>query len=502
MLESELWAQETFGSVDTGDKRRNRRLVQLASQLAEDPEGSLPQQTGGSWAELKAAYRLLRADGVTHQAISEPVWQQTRRQLDDAPGVVLLVHDDTELDYGYAPAIQGVGPIGNGSHQGLLVHSVLAVVPHETHAQVMGLMAQEPWVRHPAPRHADGSKPSSRKRRQRERESQVWERSVRQIGAPPASQMWLHVGDRYADIWTFLHTCRQQGTQFVVRAAQNRCVSEDATASAPPVDHLLDRARGWEAQAEGEIEVPSEHERRARRAQVRLSWGAMSLPPKDSSGRVRRGARPVRVWVVRVWEPDPPSKQEAQREYIPVVKHGHGRRRATAESATTETVEPLEWILLSSVPVESAAQAWQVIHWYRKRWLMEDFHRGLKSGCRIEQRHLQEERSLENLLALLSPIAVRLLQWRTLSHEQPAQPASAWVSAEEVQVIAAQEQVPEASLTSEHFMRGVARLGGFLGRTSDGTPGWQTLWHGWHRLHWMVAGMRFAASARSPCTCG
>ena len=75
--------------------------------MAADPQGSLPRQMGGDWGALKAAYRLLRADGVSHEAISRPVWQQTRQQMEREPGVVLLLHDETEVDYGYRPALSG-----------------------------------------------------------------------------------------------------------------------------------------------------------------------------------------------------------------------------------------------------------------------------------------------------------------------------------------------------------------------------------------------------------
>jgi hypothetical protein len=486
------WAQETFGAAQLADPRRTRRLVRVAAQVAADPQGSLPRQMGGDWAALKAAYRLVRADGVTHEAISRPVWQQTRQQVEQEPGVVLLVHDDTQVDYGYRPAISGLGPIGNGTHRGFFVHTVLALVPRGESERVLGLLHQAAWVRQSAPRQADGSKESCRERRERPRESEVWTRAVEQVGSPPQGEVWIHVADRYADMFAFLQRCGEMGTFFLVRAAQNRRVCGQQEQAEPELDHLLDRAKAWPAQAHGSIEVPSEHERRARTAQVDLSWAGMQLLPPEEGPYA--GSAPLQVWVVRVWEPEPPAKEQAQREWVPSQKHGSKRR----QEPQSQEVEALEWILLSALPVESSEQAWQTVHHYQSRWPIEDFHRGVKTGCHLEQRHLQEQGSLENLLAIVSPIAVRLLQLRNLCREEPEQPALAWVEPEEAQVIASQQGVAVERLSIEQFVYRVAQLGGFLRRASDGPPGWQTLWDGWLRLRWFVAGMRFASHARSP----
>jgi hypothetical protein len=502
LSDPQAWAQETFGTAQLGHRGRTKRLVQVAASMAADPQGSLPRQMGGHWGDLKAAYRLLRADGVSHEAISRPVWQQTRQQVEHESGVTLLVHDDTQVDYGYRPAISGLGPIGNGSHRGFLVHTVLALAPRGSSERVLGVLQQEAWVRESAARTADGRKQSSRQRQGRPRESEVWTRAVEQVGSPPQGEVWIHVGDRYADMFAFLQRCRQLGTFFLVRAAQNRRVQAWPEEAEPAVDHLLERASCWPAQGDGSIDVPSEHERRARTAQVQLSWGGMQLLPPEQGPYA--GSAPLPVWVVRVWEPQPPSKQEAQRAFVPNQKHGPKRRR----QAPSEEVEALEWILLSAWPVENEEQAWQAVARYCSRWPIEEFHRGMKTGCRLEQRHLREQSSVENLLAIVSPIAARLLQLRNLGREEPSQPALRWVEPEEAQVIACQQGMAVEQLTIEQFVVSVAQLGGFLRRASDGPPGWQTLWEGWLRLRWYVAGMRFAAhahlntSARSPCTNG
>src|SRR5438270_267999 len=151
-------------------------------------------------------------------------------------------------------------------------------------------------ARQAAARKADGSKESSHQRAERPRESEVWIRAVEQVGSPPAGKVWIHVADRYADMFAFLQRCRQMGTFFLVRAAQNRRVVGEEEKAEPELDHLLDRAKSWSAQAHGSIEVPSEHERRARTAQVQLSWGGMHLLPPQQGPEA--GSDPLPVWVV------------------------------------------------------------------------------------------------------------------------------------------------------------------------------------------------------------
>lgn len=509
-LEVHDWAAQSFGRAELGDQRRTARLVQVAAQMAQAPDASLPQQMGGKRADLKAAYRLLHEADVTHEAVSAPHWQYTREQANAQEEIVLLVHDDTELDYGYDPAIRGVGPIGNGSHQGFFVHSVLAVVPLGEHERVLGLAYQEPWVREPAPRRPSGQKQSSQQRARRERESQHWPHAIREVGRPAAGTHWVHVGDRYADMYEFLLTGRQMGCEVLVRAVQNRRLQDrEHEQTAPEVAHLIDRMKSWPAQGTRVQQVSSEHERRARQARLSISWGQVNIQPTDLHGRVSKDAPVLRMWAIHVWEPEPPLRSEMQRPRIRTEKHGLARKRAERHQKQAqdndkehERVEPLEWFLLCSLPVETEAEAWRGADWYRCRWSVEELHKGMKTGCQIEARHLRDEASLERLLGIVSPIAVRLLQLRELLWEIPEQPVLGWVGREEAQVIAWQEQEPVAQLSIGRFLRAVAQMGGFLGRKSDGEPGWQTLWKGWVRLQWKVEGMRLATQHSPPPKCG
>jgi hypothetical protein len=195
LLDAKSWAERTFGSVQLHDLRRTRRAVQAASKLAENPLGSLPAQMR-TWKETKALYRLLDEPDVNFAALIQPHLHQTREQANASP-VVLLVQDTTDIDLSHRRKISGVGHIGNERGRGFFVQTVLAVRP-ETR-EVLGCMAQEPFVRIPA--HAGEQRYQRRKRE--ERETDVWMRQVQTIGTPESGSMWVHVGDPRADMFPF-----------------------------------------------------------------------------------------------------------------------------------------------------------------------------------------------------------------------------------------------------------------------------------------------------------
>src|SRR5438270_12741570 len=147
VLDPKSWAERTFGDVQLHDRRRTRRAVKAASKLAENPLGSLPAQMQ-TWKESKALYRLLDEPDVTFAALMQPHLQQTREQA-LCSAVVLLVQDTTDIDLSHRHKISGVGQIGNERGRGFFVQTVLAVLPQSR--EVLGSMAQEPFVRIPAP---------------------------------------------------------------------------------------------------------------------------------------------------------------------------------------------------------------------------------------------------------------------------------------------------------------------------------------------------------------
>lgn len=462
-LEPAAWATLTYGDAALGDGRRTARVVATTAAIAAQPTASLPQQLRDP-AALKATYRLPHEADVTLQALLAPHLAATRAAAAAHP-VVLFVQDASHLDSSAHRATTGLGPLGDGRKQGLILQSALAVLPAD--GTVLGLAASEVFARVPAPRRGERSD----ERQHRSRESEVWARLVEQIGSPPGTQTWVHVGDRGSDLFPFFAACQAQGTQVLLRAAQDRCIS---TAEGEAT-YLCTAARALPAQATRPFAVParpktSKHPARtARQTTLALAWAPITVEPPVHG----RPQAPLPAWLVHVWECPPPAAAE----------------------------DPLEWILLTTVPTTTVAEAWERVDWYTRRWLVEDFYQALKTGCRLEQSQLRDGAAITRLVGLLAPVAVRLLQLRQAARSTPEPPATAVLEPRVVQVVAHLTGQP-ADLSSAQVWRLVARLGGHQGRTGDGDPGWRTVWRGWQYVQTVLRGVTLAADLPPPENCG
>ena len=451
------WAVQQWAQVELGDRRLTRRAVEIGTRMAAHPEVSLPEQMGAP-SVLKAAYGLLNHPGVSLAALTAPHRQQTL-QAAGAVRLALLVEDTTELDFTAHASKTGLGPIGNGRGRGLLLHSTLALEPAGrtllgmAHAQVVLRQpkAERPkkWVRTP--------------------EGRVWEVSAQQVGRPPEGVCWVHVSDSGSDIFEYMAVCRHQQKHFLIRAFRNRRLvwPEDNTAAADATAQaVLDYAQRLEPQPGSEytVTLPAEGDQPARQACLALQWAPIALAPPVQAPSEIRAHGPLKVWLVRAWEPDPP-----------------------------QGVEAVEWLLLSSLPVETLAEAQTRVDWYTCRWFCEDFHQCLKTGCRIEQRQLDDGADIQRLLGFALPIAVRLLQLRQTVRQAPQALATTVVEPLLVQVLARRQRLDWRTLTAEQFWRQVARLGGHQGRRHDGAPGWRTVWRGWRYLSDLTDGARLFA---------
>jgi hypothetical protein len=196
----------------------------------------------------------------------------------------------------------------------------------------------------------------------------------------------------------------------------------------------------------------------------------MPVPGRKSKWLKKQKPQPITMNIVRVREVDAPAG-----------------------------VEPIEWVLYTSLPVNTFAQVWEVISYYEARWLVEEYHKALKTGTSITKRQLHSSSRLEAMVGLMSVVAVRLLQLKTLAKSDPDRPARSVVPPLWLQMLkAARKKLPRVhDLTIYQFYRELAKLGGFLGRKSDGEPGWITIWRGWEKLNTLVRGAELALQFRT-----
>jgi hypothetical protein len=440
------WAEEEFGRAQLGDQRLGKRLLILARDRYARPQSNLPQSCGGDRAKTKAAYRLLDHPNVQMEVLLKSHYQATTQRVSQER-IVLAAQDTTFLNYNSHPATHNLGPIGSQVEGliGLVVHDTMAFNLEGT---PLGLLNLQSWARDPE---QFGKKHERKKLAFEEKESVKWLRSLEALEQAqkecPNTQI-ISVGDREADIYElFVWVTQKPGRpQLLIRAEQNRRVRQE--------QKLL-----WESLAAQplsgirSVKLLRTPKRAAREAQLEIRFARVNLrAPED-----RAKLPDVQLWAVWAKEVDAPAG-----------------------------VEPVEWMLLSSLPVENFEEACQKIDWYKQRWGIEVFHRTLKSGCQIENRQLGSADRIEACLAIDVVVAWRIYHMVMLGRETPDAPASVYFEAIEWQALVGflrKDPIPPPQPpTLREAVRMVASLGGFLGRKGDGEPGTQTIWLGLQRL--------------------
>ena len=437
------WAVTEFADADLGDLRRTQRLVQLAHVLAQNPGAALPEAWGSS-AMLKAAYRFFDNDGIAPPDIVQSHIEATYSRLTHVP-LVLAVQDTTEADWTNLRATKGLGPLGHTACHGLLVHTTLAITPERL---PLGLLAQQVWARDPD----DVGKRARRKQLPiSQKESQKGLPSLEAVFSARdccANTRFVSVGDREADVYDVLAAERPVGVEMLMRAAWDRCVDGPqryvwATVAAQPVV------------TEIVVQVPRRGTQPARQATLSLRYSALTVcPPRH---RKREGLPTVALWAVLVREVEPPA-----------------------------TGEPIEWLLLTTVAVESVDDAVERVQWYSCRWGIEVWHRILKSGGRLEARQCATAERLQRCLALYSVLAWRIFYATLLARSVPEAPCSVLLEPDEWQALyCAIHRVPQPPPEPPALGQAVnwiAQLGGFVGRRRRDRPGAEVLWRGFQHL--------------------
>jgi hypothetical protein len=444
------WATSEWGSCLLGDKRLTDRAVKVGAALLTCSCSSMPKQMK-DWADLNGAYRLLGHDRATHESLSVGHWERTCEYArSPGLGVVLFIQDTTTLDYSSHPNTVGLGFTGNGSGYGIEVHSALCVIPGDK-PEVVGLARQTPWTRDHAPRGKSESDADLRKRRT---EHDIWKETLESIGSAPGNDsgtFWLSVGDRGSDVFSYISRANLLGWHVLVRSKFNRILTDNDVEERK----LHDRMRALSPQAKTLVSLRARPGVPARIINLNVAWTQVTVPQPKSRG----GDGPQEINCIRVWE----------------------------EGGKEQKPEPLEWILLTSLPTQDLEQVLLIIGYYRQRWLIEEYHKCLKTGCNIEKRQVATKAKLLALLGFFSIVSIYLLQFKAPLKGRHIPPDLLQV----VQLLSPKTNAKDLT-NPDNFWRQVAMIGGFLGRKGDGDPGWQAIWTGWNRLQDIYFGFQLA----------
>jgi hypothetical protein len=427
--------------IDLGDRRLNRRARKVLTALGDKPTVSIPAACGG-WEETRGAYRLFNHKKVTAQQLLAPHYRASQQRMGEHPRV-LCIQDTTELDYSRKGDIEGLGPLNYEARQGLTLHPTIAVTPERL---CLGAIDAWTWTREPGSLGAD--KKSCRLIE--DKESLRWLEGYRRVcerqAELPATEL-IYLADREADIYEIYAESQAQSTaaHWLIRSQHDRKLLDGRTlrkalAEAPILDWI-------------EFDLPKTEKRKAQRITQSLRAVRVKLKAPYRPGGLKLPH--VEVTALLAQELDPPAG-----------------------------AEPVEWLLLSSLPVTTAAEARELLRLYLCRWQVEIYFRILKSGCKIEKLQLEKLERLEPALAFYMIIAWRVLYLTMLGRQCPELPCDVVFAEEEwkaVYVVAKRQPPPEQPPSLDEMVRMVAGFGGFLNRKGDGFPGPQTIWIGLQR---------------------
>ena len=449
-LDPRLWAQHEFRHARLGHAARHKRLVQCAAILYADAASSIPRACE-SWAEAKGLYRFCDNPQVTHDQLLHGHIEAT---VDRVAGcaAILVAADTTHFSFGGRDD-SDLGPVDTtGTSRGFMCHSALAF--DAVTRRPLGLLAQKVWVRQKAPHR----KTDSRRRRQRPRESQKWadvatqaDQHLARLGV--AKPCVIELFDAEGDHFETIEQLNSLGHDFVIRACRDRLLDTPDVVDEeddPERKHLSEAAMTAPVLGRFSTTIPPRRMRPARDVQFEVRATKVLLRPPSS--RNREGES-IEVGLTYAYELKPP-----------------------------ETGPRICLLLLTRQGVTTLEEGRVAVQQYLARWLIEEFHKAVKTGCSFEKRELQTSARLMNLLALTCPVAVQMLTLKHTVREEPKALASTVLNEDQLHALRTLRPKMRAQPSLYEALREIAGLGGFLGRKHDGEPGWQRLWLGFRDL--------------------
>lgn len=465
------WARTEFALSDLGHKARTTRLIKSAEKIASSPHFSTNSAFEGDPAAEKGLYRLIDSpyEEVSFSSMISGSKKSTYRRM-MSEKLVLLLQDDTSLNYTSKPETKGLGPISKNQtgavSQGFLLHTTLAVTPQGV---PLGIANATCYARSPKKTLRQGkAKPVPLEKR----ESFNWiehAREVNEIGKQMPTTKLITICDRAADMAALFYECTEMpNCDLIVRARADRRIpgekhslfelmadTEESGTLLVDVDRQSARPK-----LSGKAAVKK---RDARTATLSIIYRRVLLAPPPE----RKGQKPIGVYAITAVERKPPQ----------------GQRRVL-------------WHLLTTLSINSYEDAIQCIKYYTKRWIIEEFHRVLKTGCRVEEMQYGDLSRLERMLGLYMVMAWRIMLMCKLAREDPDLPAETMLSDIEVTVLKeffkGKNARPLTNIYSAIVL--ISKLGGYLDRRADPPPGHQVFWIGYMLFQSMCKGAKLFIS--------
>lgn len=435
------WVLDEFGDADLGDDRRTARLIEIATSLSQKPTASLPAAMTNS-AKLKGAYRFFSNKEINSEDILQPHLESTINRISKSK-TVLAINDTSELDYSSHPAKKDIGYLSGDRTRGLLMHSVFPITPDRV---PLGLLHLDVWARD------DDAKDKERnifKLPIEKKESHKWIRSfdtVNEVAFHLKETLFICVGDRESDVYDLFMKERSPNVEILVRASWNRCVDHEER-------YLWEMVASQPVVGTHKINVPKRSKRKTATLEIRFCEVTL-MPPK-----YRRGQKlpKIKLHAVSAVEKSPPKKEER-----------------------------LEWLLLTTKEITNVEEAIEITQWYSNRFLIEVFHKVLKSGCKIEELQLDSGEDIKRALPIYCAVAWRILYASLLSRSLPDACCTLLLRKEEWEALYCtinyNPHPPKTPYKLKEAVINIAKLGGFLARKRDGHPGPTALWIGFQRL--------------------
>ena len=461
------WAKNEFGDAPVGDARLSRRLVEVATKKAEVPDRAFSGVAKGDWPSVKGYYRMIDQpdeSAVNMSNILLPHRERTVRRM-AGQRTVLCIQDGSDLNYTSLSKCEGLGVIGKNQTEaksrGLHMHSTFAVAPNGLPLGVLKAQCTAPE-----------SRPSEDKRKREdipieEKTTFSWIEHHRDMvevaGKMPGTRV-INVCDREADFFELFDEQRQSGrVELLVRAKHDRKIADmplklfDVIRQSPVVSNV--RVHIPRQSARPKLSKQKARPKRpGRSVTLAIRYKQIQIPPPVNLA----DKSPIDIWVIHGLEENPPENTKA-----------------------------VEWFLSTTINVTSAEEAEQCLRWYCLRWGIEDWHRVLKTGCRIENLQHDTAERLRRAIAINLVIAWRIMLMTLLGRETPELPAEVLFSDIELRTLRAwvkkNTKLKPPVLLGEAVIL-VAKIGGYLGRNNDPPPGHQLLWQGYTEFQFMCLG--------------